>query len=114
MFDLRLDLHEGVEGEAAGGTGSNRSTTVGRAGSTGSTGGLLGTLTYDTRLFKEATVARMAAHFARLLAAAAVEPDVPVGKLDMLPAEERAQLLVRGEWDPVPMIWLVMLGWFVL
>ncbi|PYC77439.1 non-ribosomal peptide synthetase, partial [Streptomyces tateyamensis] len=68
-------------------------------------GRLAGQLEYATALFDEATVARLAGHLTRLLAAVAADPDAPVGAADLLDAAERsvADLPVPGlpahEWD---------------
>ncbi|NNC02416.1 amino acid adenylation domain-containing protein [Corallococcus exiguus] len=48
---------------------------------------------YNTALFEEATVARMAEHYARLLAAAVARMEEPVARLPLLTDEERQQLL---------------------
>ena len=49
-------------------------------------------LKYDPDRFDAATVARMAAHYSQLLAAATREPHRAVGALDILPRAERQQL----------------------
>nr|QEO74667.1 condensation domain-containing protein [uncultured bacterium] len=78
-FDLTLDLTE--EGE-----------------------GVSGHIEYNSDLFDAATVARFAAHFQTLLAAAAERPDTSVASLPLLNAAEEHQLL--REWsnqrDPDP------------
>jgi amino acid adenylation domain-containing protein/non-ribosomal peptide synthase protein (TIGR01720 family) len=48
---------------------------------------------YATDLFDAATVARLAAHFTTLLAAAVAAPETPVQALPLLPAAERQQVL---------------------
>jgi len=48
---------------------------------------------YDTDLFDEATIERMAEHYQNLLEAALNDPDCPVDQLPMLSASEREQLL---------------------
>ncbi|MBN8226639.1 amino acid adenylation domain-containing protein [Corallococcus macrosporus] len=48
---------------------------------------------YNTALFEEATVARMAEHYTRLLAAAVAGLDQPLATLPLLSDEERQQLL---------------------
>ncbi|RKH72154.1 non-ribosomal peptide synthetase [Corallococcus interemptor] len=48
---------------------------------------------YNTALFDEATVARMAEHYTRLLAAAVAQVDQPVARLPLLADEERQRLL---------------------
>ncbi|MFB7473599.1 amino acid adenylation domain-containing protein [Kitasatospora sp. NPDC056184] len=52
--------------------------------------GLLGSFNYNTDLFAEADIARLAEHLARLLTAIADRPDAPLSTLDDLPAAERA------------------------
>ncbi|GAA1385271.1 hypothetical protein GCM10009639_07780 [Kitasatospora putterlickiae] len=52
--------------------------------------GLLGSFNYNTDLFAEADVARLAEHLGRLLTAIADRPDVPLSALDDLPEAERA------------------------
>ncbi|MBN9683565.1 MULTISPECIES: non-ribosomal peptide synthetase [unclassified Corallococcus] len=48
---------------------------------------------YNTALFEEATVARMAGHYTGLLAAAVARLEEPVGRLPLLTDEERQRLL---------------------
>ncbi len=60
-------------------------------------GGFGGYFEYSADLFEAATIARLAAHFSALLAAAAAAPDRGVGELPMLAAAERRQLLV--DWN---------------
>ncbi len=55
--------------------------------------GLVGSFEYNTDLYDAATVARMAAHFGRLLASAAAAPEMPAGELPMLADAERRELL---------------------
>jgi amino acid adenylation domain-containing protein len=74
-FDLSLDLREGPEG----------------------IGGALG---FRADLFEDATVARMAAHWVRLLEEVGAGPDRPVGELQLLAPAERRQLL--AEWSAAP------------
>ncbi|WP_052519231.1 amino acid adenylation domain-containing protein [Archangium violaceum] len=61
--------------------------------------GLVGLWEYSTALFDEATVARMAAHYARLLEGGLAEPERALAELPMLSEAERHQMLV--EWNPV-------------
>ncbi|MBX8565050.1 amino acid adenylation domain-containing protein [Pseudomonas cichorii] len=49
--------------------------------------------TYATDIFDEATIARLAGHWRNLLASACADPQLPVGELSMLAADERQQLL---------------------
>src|SRR4029079_12968030 len=58
--------------------------------------GLTVTWDYSTALFDEATVARMHAHWMRLLGAAIAEPDRPISALAMISDDERRALLVDG------------------
>ncbi|MGW5053662.1 non-ribosomal peptide synthase/polyketide synthase [Actinokineospora sp. NPDC004072] len=53
---------------------------------------------YDTALFEPATVDRIAAHLARLLAAFAEAPGARLGELSALADDERARVL--EEWNP--------------
>ncbi|MGK3988241.1 amino acid adenylation domain-containing protein [Sorangium sp. So ce136] len=55
--------------------------------------GLAAALEYDTDLFDEATIARMADHLLRLLAGAAASPATRLSELPMLAAEEQRQVL---------------------
>ncbi len=57
---------------------------------------LAGGLEYNTTLFDRATAERFLRHFGALVEAAAAAPDVPLARLSILGAEERAQLL--GAW----------------
>ncbi|HYO72554.1 MAG TPA: amino acid adenylation domain-containing protein, partial [Archangium sp.] len=52
---------------------------------------------YNTGLFDEATVARMAAHYVRLLEGAVARPEQEVSALPLLTEEERRRVLV--EWN---------------
>ncbi|HSP80997.1 MAG TPA: amino acid adenylation domain-containing protein, partial [Myxococcaceae bacterium] len=52
---------------------------------------------YSTDLFDEATVARMAAHYARLLECAVARPEQRLSELPLLSEAERHQMLV--EWN---------------
>ncbi|MBN8226492.1 amino acid adenylation domain-containing protein [Corallococcus macrosporus] len=56
--------------------------------------GLQGALSYRTDLFEASTAARMVEHLRTLLEAAVAKPDEAVGRLPMLTADERHQLLV--------------------
>ncbi len=59
--------------------------------------GLVAAWEYDTDLFDEATIRRMAQHFEQLLASAASNPDKPVFHLPMLTEKERS--LILTEWN---------------
>ncbi|MFF5336527.1 amino acid adenylation domain-containing protein [Streptomyces sp. NPDC013181] len=52
--------------------------------------GLRGAFNYNTDLFDEADIARLAAHLDRLLRAVADRPDAPLSTLDLLSDDERA------------------------
>ncbi|MGE0605774.1 MAG: amino acid adenylation domain-containing protein [Pirellulales bacterium] len=56
-------------------------------------GALSCTFQYNTDLFDQATIARMASHLRELLAGAAANPRQAVSLLPLLPAEEKQQLL---------------------
>ncbi|WP_083296527.1 non-ribosomal peptide synthetase [Duganella sp. HH101] len=60
-------------------------------------GRLAGSFGFNTDLFDESTIARMAGHFTRLLEAIVAEPARRLRELEMLDAVERRQLLV--EWN---------------
>ncbi|NTW00309.1 MAG: amino acid adenylation domain-containing protein, partial [Oscillochloris sp.] len=51
---------------------------------------------YSTDLFDQLTIARMAGHFARLLGAVVADPEILVGTLPLLDADELRQL---GAWN---------------
>ena len=55
-------------------------------------GSLSGSIEYPVALFDAATIDRLAAHFSTLLEHAVGAPDVPVGRLPMLPAGEKQWL----------------------
>jgi len=61
------------------------------------TDGLSGSLEYNTDLFDAATVERMLGHLVMLLEGVAADPEQPVGRLPLLTAHERQQLLV--DWN---------------
>ncbi|HEV2727514.1 MAG TPA: amino acid adenylation domain-containing protein, partial [Solirubrobacterales bacterium] len=60
-------------------------------------GRLLGAVEYNTDLFEEPTAVRLAEHFLNLARSAAAGPGRRVGRLEMLSAEERRQLLY--DWN---------------
>ncbi|NNH72848.1 non-ribosomal peptide synthetase [Nocardia uniformis] len=76
QFDLTLDLREQVSGSAPAGVD--------------------GVLTYATDLFDEATAARLATRWRRILAAIVADPDIRLADIDLLDDTERAALV------PVP------------
>ena len=57
--------------------------------------GLAGTVEYNTDLFEPLTIARLIGHYRQLLDAVVADPDEPLSRLNILPAEERRQLLVN-------------------
>ncbi|MBR8838437.1 MAG: amino acid adenylation domain-containing protein [Stigonema ocellatum SAG 48.90 = DSM 106950] len=59
--------------------------------------GLVGAWEYNTDLFDEETIARMAVHFQTLLAAIVAHPEQSISELQLLSEPERHQLLV--EWN---------------
>ncbi|MER7724284.1 amino acid adenylation domain-containing protein [Streptomyces sp. NPDC096323] len=66
--------------------------------------GLRGAFNYNTDLFDEADILRLAAHLDRLLHAVADRPDVPLSALDLLSAGERALEIddFNGTQAPTP------------
>ncbi len=58
--------------------------------------GLNGLFEYNTDLFDEATIARMARHLRRLAEQVAADPDLPIGAIPLLGQEERRSLLALG------------------
>jgi amino acid adenylation domain-containing protein len=60
-------------------------------------GQLRGTLNYNTDLFDRSTIQRMTAHLRTLLEGIVANPDQRIGKLPLLTAAEKHQLLV--EWN---------------
>ncbi|MFE5328303.1 amino acid adenylation domain-containing protein [Embleya sp. NPDC056575] len=59
--------------------------------------GMHGLMTYNTDLFDAATVERLAGHLATLLRSVVADPHVPLSRIDLLGAAERARLLT--EWN---------------
>ncbi|HYN84383.1 MAG TPA: amino acid adenylation domain-containing protein, partial [Pyrinomonadaceae bacterium] len=57
-------------------------------------GGVSCTIEYNTDLFDDGTIERLASHFRRLVGAAAADPDTPLASLPLLAADERERLLV--------------------
>ncbi|HEV2734414.1 MAG TPA: amino acid adenylation domain-containing protein, partial [Longimicrobiaceae bacterium] len=68
----------------------------------GGPAGYAGSLAYDADLFDRETAARMAASFARALAAVAAAPDVRVSALPLLGEAERRQVLEEWNLPPRP------------
>ncbi|MFF3195077.1 non-ribosomal peptide synthase/polyketide synthase [Streptomyces misionensis] len=62
-------------------------------GPDGAPAGLSGAIEYSTDLFDRTTVEALAARWSRLLAAVVAGPDLPIGGIDLLSAEERRELL---------------------
>ncbi|GAA4613441.1 non-ribosomal peptide synthetase DhbF [Saccharopolyspora hordei] len=60
-------------------------------------GGVDGLVQYSTDLFTRRTVDDLAARFVRLLDAAVADPATPVGRLDVLGADERQRVLAWGD-----------------
>ncbi|MET8505486.1 amino acid adenylation domain-containing protein [Streptomyces sp. NPDC004787] len=54
-------------------------------------------LVYSTELFDRATVERLAGHYVTLLGSVLAHPSRPVGRLEVLTADERAELLSGAE-----------------
>ncbi|HEX6909727.1 MAG TPA: amino acid adenylation domain-containing protein, partial [Longimicrobium sp.] len=65
-------------------------------------GTLAGSLRYDADLFDAATIRRMAAHFVRLLEAAAASPETPVSRLAILPPDEAREVVDAFNATDVP------------
>ncbi|MEU6238028.1 amino acid adenylation domain-containing protein, partial [Kitasatospora sp. NPDC047058] len=66
-------------------------------GPDGAPAGLSGAVEYSTDLFDRATVEDLVARWTRLLAAVAAAPDLPIGGIDLLSAEERRALLPAAD-----------------
>ena len=60
-------------------------------------GGLRASFNYDTDLFDEGTIRRMAGHYQRLLEGIVADPGQPISQLPLLTEDERHQMLV--EWN---------------
>lgn len=69
---------------------------IDRVGADGAPAGLSGDLIYAADMFDAGTAEMIAARLARLLSAAAANPDLPVGQLDLLSSAERQGLLASG------------------
>jgi non-ribosomal peptide synthetase component F len=63
----------------------------------GTPAGIEGTIEYSSDLFERSTVEAIASRFERLLEAAVTHIDQSIGRLDLLSAEERRQIL--EEWN---------------
>ncbi|MBJ8192084.1 hypothetical protein JDS79_35570, partial [Bacillus cereus] len=55
--------------------------------------GILCSLEYSTALYKPETIARLAQHFTELVRAITLHPQQPLTALEMVPAEEKAQII---------------------
>jgi amino acid adenylation domain-containing protein len=68
-------------------------------------GGITGSFDYDADLFEPASIARMAAQYRRLLAAAAADPGCNIAELPLAGAEEMEALLApfRRPWPDEPL-----------
>ncbi|TSE02165.1 amino acid adenylation domain-containing protein [Skermania sp. ID1734] len=65
--------------------------------------GIDGTITYATDLFDTSTIERIADRFVRALEAIATTPDIAVGDIGLIDADERA--LVLREWNATAKPW---------
>ncbi|MGK4578986.1 non-ribosomal peptide synthase/polyketide synthase [Kitasatospora sp. HPMI-4] len=68
-----------------------------RYGPEGGRAGLSGAVEYSTDLFDQATVETLAARWVRLLEAVVADPEQRIGRIDLLSAAERRELLAAGE-----------------
>lgn len=67
-------------------------------GVTSTEGGITGLLEFDSALYEPATARRLLGHLETLLTAGLADPSCPIGRLTMITAAERAQIL--DEWNP--------------
>ncbi|MEU6238986.1 condensation domain-containing protein, partial [Kitasatospora sp. NPDC047058] len=65
-------------------------------GPDGSPAGIAGAVEYATDLFDHSTVAALARRWTLLLEAVTADPEQPIGRIDLLDADERHHLLERG------------------
>ncbi|GAA0433513.1 hypothetical protein Acor_07680 [Acrocarpospora corrugata] len=63
-------------------------------------GGLTGTFIYSTALFRHDTMERLNACFRKLLRSIVANPDARISALDLVPAEETAEVLAFGASEP--------------
>ncbi len=68
-----------------------------RRGADGAPAGIVGVVEYASDLFERGSVVALAARLVRLLEAGLAAPDVAIGKLDILAAQERRTIL--EEWN---------------
>ncbi|MEV0393600.1 non-ribosomal peptide synthetase/MFS transporter [Polymorphospora rubra] len=66
--------------------------------------GMWGVFGYRTDLFDEATIARLAAQYVRLLTHAARTPDAALSELDLMSGAQRSAVLALGTPPPVPAV----------
>jgi amino acid adenylation domain-containing protein len=92
----RLELPQ-LELQAVGGSSATAKFDLTLALNTNSQGELSGVIEYNTDLFDQSRMARLAEHFRTLLQAVTAEPDQALARLPLLTAAERHRLLV--EWN---------------
>ncbi|MFF2045169.1 amino acid adenylation domain-containing protein [Kitasatospora sp. NPDC058170] len=95
--------------EPAGGYAAKFDLSIGMGESfdaTGAPAGLECAIDFATDLFDRETVESIAARFGRLLRAVVAQPELPIGRLDLLADGERAELLATGTELPqsVPLV----------
>ncbi|MEU9605616.1 amino acid adenylation domain-containing protein [Streptomyces sp. NPDC048057] len=71
-----------------------------RAGQQGLAAGLVGAVEFRSDLFDPGTVALLAARYVRLLTAVTAEPDLRIGRVELLTQAERAELAAGGSSTP--------------
>ncbi|MFH8616074.1 amino acid adenylation domain-containing protein [Streptomyces sp. NPDC017979] len=71
-----------------------------RAGRQQAAAGLVGAVEYASDLFDPGTVEILAERYVRLLTAATAEPDLRIGRLELLTSAERAELTAGGTSTP--------------
>jgi non-ribosomal peptide synthetase component F len=64
----------------------------------------MGALRYNTSLFDQLTIMRMASHYQNILFGMLSKPEFPISKLEILPPSERQQLVVdwNSTWEEFP------------
>ncbi|MEU6371506.1 amino acid adenylation domain-containing protein, partial [Streptomyces sp. NPDC046931] len=85
-FDLQLSVHEQQDTE-------------------GGPAGLVGVFEFATDLFDRVSVEELAGRFGRLLSVVVADPDVRVGRLEVLSGDERAGLLSGWQGERVEVPW---------
>ncbi|MGE7440078.1 condensation domain-containing protein, partial [Kitasatospora sp. NPDC001175] len=73
-----------------------------RHGPDGSPAGIVGAVDYATDLFDRSTVASLARRWTLLLEAVVADPDQPIGRIDILGADERRWLLEENNATALP------------